>query len=300
MTKKYLVPVVMTRRATTRKAKTARGWCKKFRFHRFGVLAESAADAQETIAAFVVSEPFCEKFKLNRKSARVSLTVLFPTGIDVTPVERENVYLHMGIVRSGGEGPNANYRTLVAATSPEMADWRAREGHFSKSVEGCKRPVSALLDAESYVLPAGGDLVYLGEANLTEAESFFRKTYMVLADEADRESGAPAIDMSAYEEDIETLYAELTEESKLCLPVKPSPEEIARGWVLQQSGDASARRMSDGSEEGERILAAFLSRMTPHLFQTYSHDVIGAGVSAIDDDMIERVRESNLLVSGRI
>lgn len=294
MPDKYLATAVLTRRSTRKICKTARGFCRKFRFHRFAVLASSVDEVCDMVRAFAAGDWFRDRYETT--SRRVCVAVSFPTGNDVRPVEHSNLYVHYGVVRGDRLLGAANYRTIVSASSPEIAEWIAMEAHLSRGVRGMRRPVEGgLTQCESYVLPCPGELVYLGESNLEEAQAIYRKTYLELADEAEAEAGAgPALTLED-EEEARRLFEELTESTRLCLPLAPTRDEIARAWVVEQSGDASARHMSDGSEDGERILRSFLDRMGNRMFQLHSHRCIGAGVDTISDEGIARAAKHNLL-----
>lgn len=291
MSDKFMATAVLTHRATRRRPKNAAGFCRKFRFHRFGVLASDAYEARDIITAFAAGDWFSNKY--NTSNAKICLSVVFPQGDDIRPVQRDEMYCHSSIVRAEAPARSASFRTLVAATSPEMAEWLAIESHYSRRVAGAKKNFhnDGFDTAESYVLPCPGDLVYMGLANLVEAKALFRRTYMELADEA---GAIDSIGDPSRKEALEML-ADLTEESKLCIPIEPTEAEIARAWTLEKSGDQSAKRMGDGSREGERMLASFIARLSTKLFQPHSHSCVGAGVSEITGKGIEKLSRACIL-----
>lgn len=140
----------------------------------------------------------------------------------------------------------------------------------------------------SFVVAADGDLISLGQVEQAEAAIVFRETYVALA----HESGAVEGDFGRL--------AERLDDDVMRKFAGQSRSDVAMAWALRESGEETARKIGGAKldETAEELLASFLTRMTPGLFRTHSHEVVGVGESRMSAKLFAAARGADLLAGA--
>jgi hypothetical protein len=283
---KFLCPVVVTARLDKRPVKSARGWIKKFAVHRFVAIAESPQDAYDMAISAVFQPDFVSQHGISRDGG-IAVTVLFPENAE--PIGVREPFMHCGFFLDPDRGINANYRSVVAATSPAMADWIARDSISSRGTR--------MFDATSVISAKDRDLIYFGVAGYEESRAVYHKTFVEIAESGDRIEALHNISSKIGEDKWPTakLLESLDPSVRAVLPDNPRRDEVLRHLMLSQTGDETARDMTDGSERGEALNSNFVALYTPKFFQPYSSSCVGAGFTVNTDAQIEIAKRASLI-----
>ena len=283
---KFLCPVAVAARLDKRPVRSTKAWIKQFSVHRFCAIAESPNDAHDMVRTAMLEPDFAE---LHGADDGEAMTVLFPSRAE--PIGCREAYMHCGFFLDPVDGVNANYRSAVAATSPEMADWIARESIAARGTR--------MFDTTAVISASGRNLMYFGEAGYEECRAVYHKTLMEIAGDGESMESLKSISCRLGEKKWPTskLLESLDPSVRAVLPINPRREEVIRHMLISQAGDRTARDMSDGSESGELLTSKFVALYTPAFFQTYSPSCVGAGFTVNTDAQIELVRRASL-VSG--
>jgi len=281
---KHLTPIVIVTRRSLKKVDSVAQWVRQHRVHRYVAVAENPNEAYAMGMAAVLDESFAAAHKISIKKG-VATCVLFSE--NSAPLGSRKPFLHATIYRTPA-GNVAAYRSVVAATSPEMADWIARDNIVGQS---SMRPI------ETQVFPADdGDIFYIGEADYKECRAMFHKAYMQVSETGPIKCLENLDEqVSANEWPDEKLLEALDPSVRAVLPANPSRADLLKNLLLSEVADSTASRMSDGTEEGDEINGRFIGLYTPLFFQTYSANCIGAGFAATTQERIEETRATSLL-----